>query len=55
MATNDKVNNVITNKRTINQLSENSLKSERFLIVSSIFSVKIISLNKFSVKGNYVS
>lgn len=42
-------------KRTVNQLSENSLLPERFLIVPSLSVVKIIiTLNNFSVRGNCV-
>lgn len=42
-------------KRTVNQLSENSLLPERFLIVPSLSVVKIIiTLNNFSVRSSCV-
>lgn len=48
---------VKTSKNTANQQSEirNSLFPARFLIVPSIFLVQIISLNNFSMRGNYIS
>lgn len=56
MAITNKVNYVKTSKNTANQQSENgnSLFPARFLIVPSIFLVQIISLNNFSMRGNYI-